>query len=148
MQLIIKDQSMMKLKLKLWRVIKTQPMKRLMMLNKLQLFMGVVEDSDTESDDNDEDDRIVKESGKMELHNLTQKETWRDVDINPDLQYETKGQLWKLAQEYGDIFSDVAILTNIMKHKIELTSDVPVSSKPYKIPFICKMQWKEKFKLC
>jgi hypothetical protein len=96
--------------------------------------MGVVEDSDNESDDNDENDRIVKESGKMELYNLTQKETWRDVDINPDLEHEVKSQLWKLVQEYGDIFSDVPTVTNVMKHKIELTSDIPVSSKPYKIP--------------
>ena len=96
--------------------------------------MGVVEDSDSELDDNDEDDRIVKESGKMELYNVTQKETWRDVDINPDLDDKTKNQLWKLVQEFGDIFSDVPTVTNVMKHKIELTSDVPVSSKPYKIP--------------
>jgi hypothetical protein len=69
----------------------------------------------------------------MELYNLTPKETWRDVLINPELSDEQKKTLWNPV-EYGDIFSDVPTTTHLMEHKIDLTSNEPIRSKPYKIP--------------
>lgn len=97
--------------------------------------MGIVEESDDEMSDKDLDEVYDNHTtGKMDLYNLSQKETWKDVDINPSLTREQQDRLWKLVERYKDIFSDVPTITSLTKHKIELTSDVPVKSKPYKIP--------------
>ena len=47
---------------------------------------------------------------------------------------EQQVELWKLVESYRDIFSDVHTTTSSTKHKIEVTTDVPMKSKPYKIP--------------
>ena len=40
-----------------------------------------------------------------------------------------------MLNEYRDVFSEVPGCTNIIEHKIVLTSDKPVRSKPYAVPF-------------
>jgi len=44
-----------------------------------------------------------------ELYDKEQKETRLVVDVNPELNGEQKSQVWKLIEEYGDIFSDVPL---------------------------------------
>jgi hypothetical protein len=105
--------------------------------NKLEecATMGLVEESDDEEKGDDANENAIRtDSGKMELYNITQKETWSEVDINPELTEQQRNRLWKIVEQYGDIFSDVPTTTNLIKHRIELTTDVPVTSKPYKIP--------------
>jgi len=41
----------------------------------------------------------------------------------------------KLIEEYKEIFSDVPTTTHLLKHDIKLTSEEPVYSKPYKLPY-------------
>jgi hypothetical protein len=99
--------------------------------------MGLVEDSDTEDDyDNDKSERIRigEDSGHINIANVEQTETWRDVMINPELSEADQSKLWSLIQEYGDIFSDVPTPTNLLTYDIKLRSDEPIRHKPYKIP--------------
>jgi len=92
--------------------------------------MGVVEDSD----DEDECQERV-ETSNTAYYSTEQKETWKDVNVNPELSPEQSQQIWKLIEEFSEIFSDVPTTAHILKHDIKLTSDEPVYSKPYKLPY-------------
>ena len=92
---------------------------------------GVVENSDEELETEESECQV---SEYKEIYNKEQKETWRDVDVNPELNAEQKRQVWELIEEYDDIFSDVPTTTTLLKHQIKLTSDEPVYCKPYKLP--------------
>ena len=59
----------------------------------------------------------------------------RNVVINTDLDEQQKRDLSKLLVEFTDIFSDLPGYTKLVKHEIDLTSTVPVRSKPYPIPY-------------
>lgn len=70
--------------------------------------MGLVEESEDELSENDQDHiDCAHLAGKMDLYNLSNEETWKEVDINPSLTKEQQDKLWKLVESYGDIFSDV-----------------------------------------
>ena len=79
--------------------------------------------------DEDEEDSLP------ETINLTQKETYADVDINPQLPEDKKQELKTLIEEYQDIFTDVPKVTNLGQHKILLTSNIPVKQRAYPIPY-------------
>ena len=66
---------------------------------------------------------------------MEQTETYKDVVINTDLDEQQKRDLSKLLVEFKDIFSDLPGYTKLVKHEIDLTSTVPVRSKPYPIPY-------------
>lgn len=82
--------------------------------------VALVHDGDDENDDE-----------LLEVYRGQQKETFRDVNINPDLDEKSKRDIMKLVEEYQDIFSDVPGRTCLVKHEINLTSNEPVRSKPY-----------------
>ena len=65
--------------------------------------MGVAVDSDDEENDCQE---TVEES-EIGYYNPEQKETWKDVNINPELSREQSLQVWRLINEFKEIFSDV-----------------------------------------
>jgi len=91
----------------------------------------VVVDSDSDSDDYQE--RIEDRSARC--YGIAQKETWKDVDVNSDLNKEESRGVWKLIEEYTEIFSDVPTTTHLLEHDIKLTSEEPVYSKPYKLSY-------------
>ena len=93
--------------------------------------MGLVECSDEESID---EFQCKEELSQMELYNSDQTETWRNVQVNPELSDYEKQKVYELLEEFQDIFSDVPTQTHLITHKIRLKSDEPVYSKPYKIP--------------
>ena len=98
--------------------------------------MGVVEDSEDGQDvsDAEMDEIRVSESGKLHLYNVQQKETWRDVQINTELNEVDRAKIFKVVEGYADIFSDVPTATHLIKHEIKLITEEQVRSKPYKIP--------------
>ena len=80
--------------------------------------MGVVVDSDSE----DEECQEKAENSDAVYYSTEQKETWRDVNVNPELQPDQSRHLWELIREYGDVFSDVPTTTHLLEHEIKLTS--------------------------
>ena len=89
--------------------------------------MGVVVDSDSESE---ERDQVRIEDSSARCYSIAQKETWKDVGVNPDLSKAQSRRVWKLIEEYKEIFSDVPTTTHLLEHDIKLTSEEPVYSKP------------------
>lgn len=85
-----------------------------------------------EPDEPDESELLLLESG--------QKETWRDVDINPGLETNQIAQVRSLVEEFKDIFTDLPRITNLGVHEIHLTTNEPVRSKPYPLPHAMRVQ--------
>lgn len=80
------------------------------------------------------DGEIGVDKEMLELFNSKQKETYKDVKVNPELSVKQKKQIDDLLRQYGDIFSDVPGRTEFAEHEIKLNSDKPVRSKPYPTP--------------
>jgi len=55
--------------------------------------------------------------------------------INSGLNDKQRKVAEQLIGEFKDIFSDVPPMTHIVEHKVELTHDEPIKSKPYPIPY-------------
>jgi len=82
----------------------------------------------------------VNDADTLPLYNLKQKETVKDVIINPKLNTEQQADIREILNEYQDIrvFSDVPKVTNLTEHKVQLTEAEPVKHKSYPVPY--KMQ--------
>ena len=80
----------------------------------------------------------VKDADTLPLYNLKQKETVKDLFINPKLNTKQQAEIREILNEYQDIFLDVPKVTNLIKHKVQLTETEPVKHKSYPIPY--KMQ--------
>ena len=83
----------------------------------------------------DSEKGTVDDDSLIQFSCMEQTETYKDVAINPDLDEQQKRDLSKLLVEFKDIFSDLPGYTKLVKHEIDLTSTVPVRSKPYPIPY-------------
>ena len=71
---------------------------------------------------------------QLEFPNFESRESVAAVKIG-NLSDSELLQTKALLNEYRDVFSEVPGCTNIIEHKIVLTSDKPVRSKPYAVPF-------------
>jgi len=64
-----------------------------------------------------------------------QKGNLKDIHINEKLTEEQKNRLMKLVEEYQDIFSDMPRVTHLIEQRIHLTTQEPIRSKAYKLPY-------------
>ena len=90
----------------------------------------VVTGANVVSNETDEGDLVILETSKCETH--------EQININPELSPEQKEQLQALILEFSDIFTSKPGVTNLVKHKIELTETEPVREKQYPLPFSTK----------
>lgn len=81
-----------------------------------------------------EDDELVDIDFKLSPQ-LVGKETVDDVITSSELTDVQKDQLSELLTEFSDVFTDVPKKTNLVQHKVKLTTDKPVYRKPYHIPY-------------
>ena len=58
--------------------------------------------------------------------NTEQKETYQDVNVNPELDDDQRKQVLELIASFQDIFSDVPKVTRLGEHTITLTTTEPV----------------------
>ena len=84
-----------------------------------------------DSESEEEECQEKAENSDAVYYSTEQKETWRDVNINPKLRPDQSLHLWELICEFGDVFSDVPTTTQLLEHEIKLTSKEPAYSKPY-----------------
>lgn len=85
----------------------------------------------------------VDDEELLELGPTTQKETAADVILADQLSEEQRAQVEELVDKYEHIFTDVPGDSNLAEHQIELTSEEPVRSKPYAIPYNVRESLKE-----
>ena len=90
---------------------------------------AIIECSENEVEDAIDDDDL------LELGTMEAKETAKDIVFGSQLSVEQKAQLEALVSAYKHIFTDLPGNTNIIEHELELTSEEPVRSKPYVVPY-------------
>jgi len=84
------------------------------------------------------DGGITFHDKRLDLYNTKQKETYKDVVINSELNDKQRKEAEQIVEKFKDIFSDVPRMTHIVEHKVKLTHDEPIKFKPYPVPY--KMQ--------
>jgi len=74
------------------------------------------------------------QGAELETLNSLQKETVKDVKINPELSEAQQAEVRTLLEQYANIFTDVPSVTNATEHVIELTTAEPIKGKDYPLP--------------
>ena len=85
--------------------------------------------------DHEEDVEEESRAEVVELCSRNKIETWKDVNVNPELSENQKEEVHDLLQEFSDILSSVPGTTNLIEHKIELTDNTPIRSKMYPVSY-------------
>ena len=83
----------------------------------------------------DSEEEMFNEENLLETGSLSSKESYKDVKVSPKLETTQSDDLESLIQEIEPLFTDKPGSTSLIEHTINLTSDVPVRSKPYSVPY-------------
>jgi hypothetical protein len=62
-------------------------------------------------------------------------ETWKDVQVNQELDQVKINQVWKVIEEYSHVFTDCPGKTDLIECHIDVFDETPVRQKPYPVPF-------------
>jgi hypothetical protein len=85
----------------------------------------------------------VDDEELLELGPTAPKETAADVVLGERLTEEQRVQIEELIDRYEHIFTDVPGDSNLTEHQIEVTSEEPIRSKAYAIPYNVRESLKE-----
>jgi len=85
--------------------------------------------SELELDPDDDD------TGFLEIGGYVAKESIADVKTGPGLNRTERAEFLDLAQEFSSLSTEAPGTTNLVQHHINLTSNEPVRSKPYPVPY-------------
>ena len=105
--------------------------------------VSVIETEGKDTDDTGHSD--TRDSNEMKLHFpvLLAKETVKDVQVNPELDSSHMNEVQTLLAKFPDVFTDLPGTTDIVEHEIVVTTDKPIRSKPYPVPFSLKKDIKK-----
>ena len=81
---------------------------------------------DVEDDDNDD---------FLEIGRYDAKESVADVATGSNLTEEQRSEFMDLANQFSSLFTEAPGTTDLAQHHIKLTSDEPVRSRPYPVPY-------------
>ena len=93
-----------------------------------------------------EDCQNCREEDIVTIPELKGKETVADVKISKGLSKEQEIQVKELLEEFQDVLTDIPSETNLIEHRINLTSEQPVRTKQYPLPFAMTETVKEETK--
>ena len=79
----------------------------------------------------------------IKLANCHQKETVQDVKLGVELTKTQQEEMMNTLSRHKEDFSDIPGKTNMIKHKIELTENNPVRSRPYPLPYAMRENLKK-----
>ena len=82
-----------------------------------------------------EGDDVIKDEGWLEFRPDKGEETYKDVNIRTKLSKRQKKQAWELLKEYQDILTSNPGKTSLREHCIEVTTDQPIRTKAYLLPY-------------
>ena len=71
----------------------------------------------------------------LEIGGYVAKESVADESTGPDLTDEQRAEFMELAHQFSSQFTEAPSTTNLVQHQIKLTSDEPIRSKPYPVPY-------------
>ena len=76
----------------------------------------------------------------LEIGGYVAKESVNDVAIGDNLSHEQRAEFMDLANEFQSLFTEAPGTTSLAQHRIKLTSDQPVRSRPYPVPYTCSLR--------
>ena len=71
----------------------------------------------------------------LELGGYIAKESIEDVATKPNRTDEQRTEFTDLAKQFSNLFPEAPGTTDLVQHHIKLTSDEPVRSSPYPVPY-------------
>ena len=71
----------------------------------------------------------------LEIGRYDAKESVADVATGSNLTDEQRSEFMDLANQFSSLFTEAPGTTNLAQHHIKLTSDEPVRSRPYPVPY-------------
>ena len=71
----------------------------------------------------------------LEIGGYVAKESVNDVAIGENLTHAQRGEFMDLANQFQSLFTEAPGTTNMAQHHIKLTSDQPVRSRQYPVPY-------------
>ena len=89
------------------------------------------------------ENRSVNNDEMMELANCHQKETVQYVELGIELTKTQQEEMMNTLSRHKKILLDIPGKTDIIKHKIELTDNNPVRSRPYPLPYTMRENFKK-----
>ena len=81
------------------------------------------------------DEAEEEEVDFLELGAYVAKESIEDVTTGPNLTDEQRTEFTDLAKQFTNLFTEAPGTTDLVQHHIKLTSDEPVRSRPYPVPY-------------
>ena len=81
------------------------------------------------------DEAEEEEVDLLELGGYVAKESIEDVKTGPNLTDEQRTEFKDLANQFTNLFTEAPGTTDLVQHHIKLTSDEPVRSRPYPVPY-------------
>ena len=79
----------------------------------------------------------------LEIGGYVAKESVNDVAIGDKLSHKQRAEFMDLANEFQSLFTEAPGTTNLAQHHIKLTSDQPVRSRPYPVPYSLRESLKD-----
>lgn len=79
----------------------------------------------------------------IKIPSLIGSQTYKDITLGDNLSNEQKANLNQLFEAFSMVFTELPGKTDCIDHKIKTTSNDPVRSKPYKIPYSMQQTVKE-----
>jgi hypothetical protein len=86
------------------------------------------------AEETNEQELSIPDGNMMVHYNARQKESYSNIQVNPELPENKRKQVWKLLEEFQDIFTDVPKVTHLDEHEIRLLNPELVQRKPYPVP--------------
>ena len=71
----------------------------------------------------------------LEIGGYVAKESVSDVAIEDNLSHGQRAEFMDLANEFQSLFTEALGTTSLAQHHIKLTSDQPLRSRPYPVPY-------------
>ena len=71
----------------------------------------------------------------IDLGSFQQKEGLQDVCLGVNLGEAHQVEILNVLGKYSGVFSDLPGKTDLIKHRVELTGNEPIRSKPYPLPY-------------
>ena len=90
---------------------------------------------------------VEEEEGTLaELYSGKSVGTVKDLKMGENISDEQRKQIADIVKDYTDIFTDRPGNCNLIKHPITLTSNKPIKSKPYTLPYAVRESLREDIK--
>ena len=93
-----------------------------------------------------QEDYSTDEETLMDPRSSQQMEGLQDVCLGVNLDEAQKGEIINVLGKYTDVFTDFPGKTDLIGHRVELTENEPIRSKPYPLPYAIREELRGEIK--